>query len=62
VKSIKLTVSPKGETKIEAFGFQGADCLQATLAIERAIGKVTDRELKPEAQGGGALATITQGS
>ena len=41
MKSIEIDVSPSGEVKVEAFGFQGGACLAATKEIEAAIGKVT---------------------
>ena len=63
MKSIKVTVSPKGEAKVEAFGFQGTDCLAATAGILKAIsgGEVTSRELKPEAMEVSGSPTVTQG-
>jgi hypothetical protein len=39
-----------GEFKIEAEGFQGGSCLQATQPFEEALGIVGDRTYKPEAQ------------
>lgn len=50
-KTIKVTVSPIGESKVEAIGFAGVGCTDATKAIEMAVsggdGNVT-REFKPE--------------
>jgi hypothetical protein len=40
VKTIEITVSPKGETKVEAKGFAGSTCRQATRALEQALGLV----------------------
>lgn len=41
-----------GEVKIEAEGFEGLSCLEATLPFEEALGIVTesDRTYKSEAQ------------
>lgn len=48
-KQIILTISPDGsETKVEAVGFVGAECLAATAALEAALGAVADRNIKPE--------------
>jgi hypothetical protein len=48
MKSIKITFTPQGDTRVEAFGFQGAACLAATKEIEAAIGKMAVRKDKPE--------------
>lgn len=42
-KTIDITFDAKGNPRIETSGFQGGECLQATLAVERALGsKVSD--------------------
>lgn len=50
-RSIKITVDALGKPKIEAVGFNGQGCGQATEAIERALaggdGGV-ERVMKPE--------------
>ena len=38
MKTIEITVSPKGETKVETKGFLGSDCQAATRSIEAALG------------------------
>ncbi len=43
-----IDISPDGETTIEARGFQGAQCKDATRAIENALGKTTKDAKKPE--------------
>ena len=47
-RSIIVKVSPSGEISVEAVGFQGKGCEAATKAIEEALGKRSDRTLKPE--------------
>lgn len=50
-KQLVICVRPDGSTKIEALGFNGMGCTEATAALEQALagnGKVT-RDLKPEA-------------
>ena len=37
-KFIEVTVSPKGEIKIETKGFTGASCRDASRALEQALG------------------------
>ena len=39
MKTIEITVSPKGETKVETKGFTGAECREASRFIEQALGK-----------------------
>ena len=47
-KTIEIIVSPTGEILIDAVGFQGADCEQATRYLEEALGVAGRREKKPE--------------
>lgn len=47
---IQVTVSPTGETKIEAIGFKNAACLKETKELEDALGRVEKRDLKSEAR------------
>ncbi len=39
-----------GSVKVEAEGFEGLSCLEATQPIEKALGVVGDRTFKDEAQ------------
>jgi hypothetical protein len=50
MKTIEVIVSPSGDIKIDAIGFKGADCEQATRYLEEALGVVGDRVKKPEYQ------------
>ena len=47
-RSIEVIVTPTGEIKIDAVGFKGADCEQATKFLEAALGVVNERTKKPE--------------
>ena len=47
-RTIDIIVSPKGDITIHAIGFKGADCEQATRAMEEALGVVSHRVKKPE--------------
>ena len=35
---IEVVVSPKGETTVQTKGYTGADCLQASKFLEKALG------------------------
>jgi hypothetical protein len=45
MKTIEITISPLGQTKIETKGFSGSECLQATRELERALG-MTSKDLR----------------
>lgn len=47
-KIIEIIVSPKGETKLETRGFEGAGCQEATRALEQALGAKTGETLTGE--------------
>jgi hypothetical protein len=47
-QTIEVTVSPIGEIQINAVGFKGADCEQATQFLEEALGTVQQKQRKPE--------------
>ena len=47
-RTIEIIVGPDGTLKIDAMGFQGADCEKATAFLEAALGKPTGKQRKPE--------------
>jgi hypothetical protein len=47
-KTIEVVVAPDGSIRIEAMGFQGADCEKATAFLEKALGHASGRNKKPE--------------
>ena len=47
-RTIEVTVSPRGETLIDAVGFKGTDCEKATRFLEEALGVVGAKQKKPE--------------
>lgn len=49
-KRIKVTISPIGKPVIEAIGFAGVGCMEATKGIEQALGgnAPVTRDLKGE--------------
>jgi hypothetical protein len=49
-KKIKVTIDPLGNPTVEAIGFAGMGCQEATAGIEAALGGAMDaRTIKPEA-------------
>ena len=43
-----IDITPEGETTVDAQGFQGAQCKDATRAIENALGTTARDAKKPE--------------
>ena len=48
MKTIEITISPKGETKVETKGFSGGECREASRFIEQALGTRTAETLTAE--------------
>ncbi|MCA1685840.1 MAG: DUF2997 domain-containing protein [Planctomycetia bacterium] len=48
MKTIEITVSPKGETKVETRGFTGGECRDASRFVEQALGTRTAEALTAE--------------
>ena len=48
MKTIEITVGPKGETSIQTKGFAGAECREATRFLEQALGKCAAETLTAE--------------
>lgn len=50
MKQINIDISPEGEVKIDASGFRGKGCTEATQQIEIALGGSApkQRKMKPE--------------
>lgn len=47
-KKLIVTAKPTGAVSIEAEGFHGVGCTQASAFLEQALGTVTSRTEKPE--------------
>jgi hypothetical protein len=47
-KLIEVTVSPQGQIRLETHGFEGANCREATKALEQALGLQESEQLKAE--------------
>lgn len=41
MKTIEITINPKGEATVQTRGFAGASCKEASRLIEQALGEVT---------------------
>ena len=48
MEQITVNIAPDGAVSIDAAGFSGADCEQATRFLEKALGQVSRRTKKPE--------------
>jgi hypothetical protein len=48
VKTIEITVSPQGQTKVETKGFSGSECREASRFLELALGRITGETLTAE--------------
>jgi acylphosphatase len=44
---IKIYIRPDGEVEISVEGVKGRECTKLTEFLERELGEVTDKELKP---------------
>lgn len=47
-EEFEITIGPNGEIQIEVKGTKGKSCVELTAFLERALGEVTSRDLKPE--------------
>ncbi len=48
MKTIEITVSPRGETQVETRGFTGSECREASRFVEQALGRKTAETLTAE--------------
>jgi hypothetical protein len=48
VKTIEITVSPQGQTRVETKGFSGSECREASRILEQALGRSTGETLTAE--------------
>jgi hypothetical protein len=48
MKIIEITISPKGEARVQTKGFAGAECQQASRFLEQALGQRTKEQLTAE--------------
>tara|TARA_R110002167_G_scaffold229608_1_gene434832 strand:- start:58 stop:252 length:195 start_codon:yes stop_codon:yes gene_type:complete len=48
LKTIHITISPSGETKVETNGFSGGECREASQFLEAALGEKRSEKLTGE--------------
>ena len=48
MKRIDIDIAPDGSIAIDAVGFSGPDCEEATRFLEEALGEPASRQRKPE--------------
>lgn len=48
MKTIEITVSPKGETTVTTKGFSGSSCRDASKFVEQALGERLDEKVTAE--------------
>lgn len=48
MRTIEITVSPQGESRVETSGFVGDSCREASKYIEAALGKADSEVFKSE--------------
>jgi hypothetical protein len=48
MQTIEIIVTKNGKVKVEAFGFQGSSCEEATRFIEEKLGTASSSDKKPE--------------
>lgn len=62
MKTIEITINPKGEARVQTRGFAGASCKDASKFIEQALGeKVSDQATAEMYQTESAAASLKQG-
>ena len=64
MEQIFVDIGPDGAVQIDAVGFSGPDCEQATRFLEEALGATVQRRKKPEYRQGrvvGRQRTLRQG-
>ena len=48
MKTIKITVDPKGQARVETSGFTGGECREASRFVEQALGTRSAETLTAE--------------
>lgn len=49
MQELRIQIDAQGEVQVEVVGLQGQGCLQLTEGLERQLGEVLGRHMKPEA-------------
>jgi hypothetical protein len=48
MKTIVITIDPKGNSRVETKGYQGDECREASRFVEQALGRRTSETLTAE--------------
>jgi hypothetical protein len=48
LKTIEITIGPRGETTVRTTGFSGGECREASRFVEQALGRPTAETLTAE--------------
>ncbi len=49
-RALEIIIAPSGSLQIDAVGFNGSECEQASAFLEQALGTITNKQRKPEYQ------------
>lgn len=49
MQELRIHIDAQGEVQVEVLGVQGDGCLKLTEGLERRLGEVHGRQMKPEA-------------
>ena len=60
MKTIEITISPKGEAQVQTRGFTGSSCRDASRFIEQALGQCTGEKLTAEFHQGESVRQTNQ--
>ncbi len=58
MKTITIEIDAEGNVKVEAHGYKGIGCKDATKALEKALGAVTEDKDKPELYQSESVITV----
>ena len=59
MKKITIEIDAAGNVKVEAHGYKGIGCKDATKALEKALGAVTEDKDKPELYENNSVVTTS---
>ena len=60
MKTITIEIDAEGNVKVEAHGYKGIGCKDATKALEKALGAVTEDKDKTELYQSESVITVKQ--
>jgi len=57
-RRIEVLIDEEGNCEIEAFGYTGGECTEATKELEESLGSRVNRRMKRESQAGTQTRTV----